>query len=86
MPTLLVIDDEPNVRYSFRTVFESDTVTVLTNKAVPAGEIDAAVANQQLAAAQASMAKTPEEQQVREKAERRARAMIRVAEKTAEHA
>jgi two-component system nitrogen regulation response regulator GlnG len=30
MPTLLVIDDEPNVRYSFRTVFESDTVTVLT--------------------------------------------------------
>src|SRR6058998_3517668 len=25
-----------------------DTVTVLTNKAVPAGEIDAAVANQQL--------------------------------------
>jgi F-type H+-transporting ATPase subunit epsilon len=64
----------------------ADTVTVLTNKAVPAGEIDAAVANQQLAAAQASMAKTPEEQQAREKAERRARAMIRVAEKTGEHA
>src|SRR5437667_7068318 len=38
----------------------ADTVTVLTNKAVPAGEIDAAVANQQLAAAQASMPKTPD--------------------------
>src|SRR5919204_863051 len=30
----------------------ADTVSVLTNKAIPAGEIDAAVANQQLAAAQ----------------------------------
>jgi len=59
----------------------ADTVTVLTNKAVAAGEIDAAVANQQLAAAQATAAKTPEEQQNREKAEKRARAMIRIAEK-----
>src|SRR5262245_62451001 len=60
---------------------QADTVTVLTNKAVPAGELDAAVANQQLAAAQASTAKTRQEQQNREKAEKRARAMIRVAEK-----
>jgi two-component system nitrogen regulation response regulator GlnG len=30
MPTLLVIDDEESVRYSFRRVFESDTVQVLT--------------------------------------------------------
>jgi F-type H+-transporting ATPase subunit epsilon len=59
----------------------ADTVSVLTNKAIPAGEIDAAVANQQLAAAQASVAKTPDEQQNRERAEQRARAMIRVAEK-----
>jgi two-component system nitrogen regulation response regulator GlnG len=29
MPTLLVIDDEESVRYSFRRVFESDTVQVL---------------------------------------------------------
>ena len=59
----------------------ADTVTVLTNRAVPAEEIDAAAANQQLAAAQAVMPKTPDEQQARERAERRARAMIRVAEK-----
>src|SRR5205085_9228091 len=30
MPTLLVIDDEESVRYSFRRVFESDAVQVLT--------------------------------------------------------
>ncbi len=30
MPTLLVIDDEQSVRYSFRRVFEEDGVTVLT--------------------------------------------------------
>src|SRR5438067_4460781 len=29
MPTLLVIDDEQSVRYSFRRVFEGDGVTVL---------------------------------------------------------
>jgi two-component system nitrogen regulation response regulator GlnG len=30
MPTLLIIDDEPSVRYSFRRVFEEDGVEVLT--------------------------------------------------------
>ena len=30
MPTLLVIDDEESVRYSFRHVFEDDDVEVLT--------------------------------------------------------
>jgi nitrogen regulation protein NR(I) len=30
MPTLLVIDDEPSVRYSFRRVLSADGVTVLT--------------------------------------------------------
>ncbi len=30
MPVLLVIDDEENVRYSFRYVFEEDGVRVLT--------------------------------------------------------
>src|SRR5262245_26934122 len=30
MPTLLVIDDEQSVRYSFRRVFEADGVRVLT--------------------------------------------------------
>ena len=30
MPTLLVVDDEDSVRYSFRYVFEEDGVRVLT--------------------------------------------------------
>src|SRR6266852_2514068 len=30
MPTLLVIDDEQSVRYSFRRIFEGDGVRVLT--------------------------------------------------------
>jgi F-type H+-transporting ATPase subunit epsilon len=59
----------------------ADTVTVLTNRAVPAEEIDTAAANQQLAAAQGVMPKSAEEQQTRERAERRARAMLRVAHK-----
>ncbi len=37
MPTLLVIDDEQSVRYSFRRVFESDRVTVLTARTAAEG-------------------------------------------------
>ncbi len=37
MPTLLVIDDEQSVRYSFRRVFESDGVTVLTARTAAEG-------------------------------------------------
>jgi F-type H+-transporting ATPase subunit epsilon len=61
----------------------ADVVTVLTNKAMPAAEIDPAAANQQLAAAQAIMPKSPEEQAARERAEQRARSMLRVADKAA---
>jgi two-component system nitrogen regulation response regulator GlnG len=37
MPTLLVIDDEESVRYSFRRVFESDGVQVLTARTAAEG-------------------------------------------------
>jgi two-component system nitrogen regulation response regulator GlnG len=37
MPTLLVIDDEESVCYSFRRVFESETVRVLTAPSAAAG-------------------------------------------------
>src|SRR5689334_23044580 len=37
MPTLLVIDDEDSVRYSFRRVFEGDKVRVLTARTAAEG-------------------------------------------------
>src|SRR5689334_10999648 len=37
MPTLLVIDDEESVRYSFRYVFEEDEIKVLTAATAAAG-------------------------------------------------
>lgn len=58
----------------------SNVVTVLTPRAVPAESIDAQAARQELTAAQATMPKSTEEQDARDKAEARARAMIRVAE------
>lgn len=59
----------------------ADVVTVLTQRAIPAGEIDVAAARQQLEAAAHSHAHTAGEQAVREKIEASARAQIRVAEK-----
>ena len=58
----------------------SDVVTVLTNRAVPAEQIDPQAARQELTTAQAKATKSPEEQDARQKAEARARAMLRVAE------
>lgn len=58
----------------------SDVVTVLTPRALPAEAIDPQAARQELTAAQAVVPKSAEEQDVRQKAEDRARAMIRVAE------
>jgi F-type H+-transporting ATPase subunit epsilon len=59
----------------------SDVVTVLTRRATNAAEIDSQAARQELTAAQAAVPKTVEEQDSRQKAEDRARAMIRVAER-----
>jgi F-type H+-transporting ATPase subunit epsilon len=57
----------------------SDVVTVLTARAVPAGDISEQAAQQELTAAQAVVPKSAEEQDARQKAEDRARAMLRVA-------
>src|SRR5216117_452677 len=43
----------------------SDVVTVLTSKAVPAGDIDPQAARQELTAAQAAVPKSPQEQDAR---------------------
>jgi F-type H+-transporting ATPase subunit epsilon len=58
----------------------SDAVTVLTPRAMPAGDIDLEAARQELTAAQAAVPKSTSEQDARRKAEDRARAMIRIAE------
>jgi F-type H+-transporting ATPase subunit epsilon len=59
----------------------SDVVTVLTPRATPAADIDAQAARQELTATQGTLAKSVGEQETRRKAEERARAMIRVAER-----
>ena len=62
----------------------SNVVTVLTSRAVPAETIDAQAAHQELTAAQAVVPTNPEEYDARRKAEDRARAMIRVAERASQ--
>lgn len=57
----------------------SDVVSVLTNRAVPAAELDPAVAEEQLQVARARKANTPELLALRERSEQQARAQIRVA-------
>jgi F-type H+-transporting ATPase subunit epsilon len=62
----------------------SDVVTVLTQKAIAAIDLNEQDAAQQLATAIASPAKTPDEQAARQQAEDRARAQVRLARKTRE--
>ncbi|MBV8676232.1 MAG: ATP synthase F1 subunit epsilon [Planctomycetaceae bacterium] len=57
-----------------------DVVTVLTNRAIPATEIDTAAAATELEQAQARRATTEDEQSEKAKAVARARAQLRVAE------
>jgi F-type H+-transporting ATPase subunit epsilon len=59
----------------------SNVVTVLTPRAIPSDEIEPQSAQQDLTAAQAIVPKSVEEQDARRKAEDRARAMIRIAER-----
>jgi len=56
-----------------------DTVAVLTNRAVPADKIDAEVAREQLQAAQAKPANTPELLDIRNRLISQSRAQLRVA-------
>ncbi len=57
----------------------ADVVTVLTQRAVPAAEIDAAVAQEQLASALGRHAALPEAVAARDRAIQQARAQLRVA-------
>ncbi len=58
---------------------KDDVIAVLTNKAIPAGQIDRRAAEEQLAAARARKANTDELLAVRDRLEDQARAQIRVA-------
>lgn len=58
-----------------------DVVSVLTQRAIPAGEIDPAVAREQLVAAQSRRATTPEAAAVRDRVIAQSRAQLRVAGK-----
>lgn len=60
----------------------NNVVSVLTNRAVPAGELSAATAEQQLAAARGRPANTPELMAIRDRSVAQARAQLRVAQKT----
>jgi F-type H+-transporting ATPase subunit epsilon len=62
----------------------ADVVTVLTQKAIAAADLNEQDAAQQLAAALAAPAKTPDEQAARQQAEDRARAQVRIAQKNRE--
>jgi F-type H+-transporting ATPase subunit epsilon len=57
----------------------ANVVSVLTNRAVPAGSIDRRAADEQLAAARARKANSEELLVLRERLEQQARAQIRVA-------
>jgi F-type H+-transporting ATPase subunit epsilon len=56
-----------------------DVVSVLTNRALPAAQLDAEVAAQQLAAARNRKANTPELHAIRDRAQAQARAQLRIA-------
>ncbi|MEE8451936.1 MAG: ATP synthase F1 subunit epsilon [Thermoguttaceae bacterium] len=60
-----------------------DTVSILTNRAIPAEDLDEAVANEQLVTAQARKANTPELMAVRDRAVSQSRAQLRVARRAA---
>jgi len=56
-----------------------DVVSVLTQRAIPAGDIDAAVAREQLLSAQSRRAATPEAAAVRDRIVAQSRAQLHVA-------
>lgn len=57
----------------------ANVVSVLTNRAVPAEELSPAVAEEQLAAARARPADSPELMAIRDRLEQQARAQLRIA-------
>lgn len=59
----------------------NNSISVLTNRAVPASDLDAAVAREQLASARARKANSEELLEIREKLENQARAQLHIAER-----
>jgi F-type H+-transporting ATPase subunit epsilon len=59
-----------------------NVVSVLTSRAVPAKDLDAAVAQEQLASARTRAARSPDAMAARDKAVAQARARLRVARRT----
>ncbi len=59
-----------------------DVVAVLTNRAVPADQLDTAVAEEQLAAARKRPSNTPELMELRDRAVSQARAQLKVARRS----
>jgi F-type H+-transporting ATPase subunit epsilon len=79
---LRVVEGEKNRRYYIDGGFvqvAKNVVSVLTNNAVPAENLDAAAAEDELAAARARLANTPELLEIRSRAQLQARAKIRLA-------
>jgi F-type H+-transporting ATPase subunit epsilon len=75
-------DGEQTDRYYIEGGFVEvldDVVSVLTQRAIPASEIDTAVAREHLHAAQSRRAATPEAAAVRDRAVAQSRAQLRVA-------
>jgi F-type H+-transporting ATPase subunit epsilon len=75
------LTDRYYVEGGFVEVFD-DVVSVLTQRAVPADQIDTAVTREQLVSAQSRRAATPEAAAVRDRTLAQCRAQLRVAEKS----
>jgi F-type H+-transporting ATPase subunit epsilon len=85
---LRVVEGEKTRRYYIDGGFvqvAKNVVSVLTNNAVPAEKLDAAAAQDELAAARARAANTPELLEIRSRAQLQARAKIRLATRRRGH-
>lgn len=81
---LRVVEGEKTRRYYLDGGFvqvAKNVVSILTNNAVPAENLDATAAGDELVAARARQANTPELLEIRDRAQLQARAKIRVAER-----
>ena len=81
---LRVVEGDKTRRYYLDGGFvqvAKNVVSILTNNAVPAEKLDAIAAADELAAARARTANTPELLEIRQRAQLQARAKIRVAER-----
>ena len=80
-----IVNQDETVRYYVEGGFVEvldNVVSVLTNRAIPAEELDPAVAAEQLATAQSRPGNTPELMAARDRAIEQSRAQARVAQRT----